>query len=196
MDKQQGMAIVDGLRAAQAAGAPVVELQGDDARNCSFVTPESVVLGSFALLDGALMILVGSTNQQHGEQRSDDFQFRAYTRRNKVVLTTNKADAQGVVWGYSASLQDGKNAERRQAFRDAAGSDSIVIPYPVGDPKPFISAVPLRPDVVLELERDGRRELHVFDAKLRVMGAALVAATKGILPPPRQPLGGTSPTTS
>jgi len=28
----------------------------------------------------------------------------------------------------------------------------------------------LRPDIVLELEREGRHELHVFDAKLRVDG--------------------------
>src|SRR4051812_15689148 len=114
MDKQQGQKIVDGLRAAQAARGPVVELQGDDARNFMFVAPESIVLGSFSMLDGAFFVLVGTTYGYRDSHQEQDFQLRAYTPRNKVVLTTNKADAQGVVWSYSASLQDGKNALRKQ----------------------------------------------------------------------------------
>lgn len=136
MDERQAQTIVDGLRVAHSAKAPVVELQGEDARNFTFVTPESIVLGSFSVLDGAFFILVGTTYR-----RREDYQFRAYKPRNRVVLTTNKADAQGVVWDYSASLQDGKNALRRQVFRDAAGADSIVIPYPGADLSAFISAV-------------------------------------------------------
>lgn len=136
MEKQQAQKIVDGLRVAQAAKAPVIELQGEEARNFTFVTPDSIVLGSFSVLDGAFFILVGTTYQ-----RAEDFQFRAYKPRNKVVLTTNKVDASGVVWGYSASLQDGKNAVRKQTFRDAAGADSIVIPFPTSNLSEFISAV-------------------------------------------------------
>ena len=136
MDQQQAQKIVDGLRTAQTAKGPVVELQGEDARNFTFVTPRSIVLGSFSVLDGAFFILVGTT---YGG--GEDFQFRAYKPRNKVVLTTNKVEAQGVVWGYSASLQDGRNALRKQVFREAAGADSIVIPFPASDLTAFISAV-------------------------------------------------------
>jgi uncharacterized protein len=42
-------------------------------------------------------------------------------------------------------------------------------------PQPRRSAsLVLRPDIVLEIERDGQPELHVFDAKLRVDGVALL----------------------
>ena len=140
MDKQQAQKIVGGLRAAQAAAGPVVELQGDDARNFTFVAPESIVLGSFSMLNDAFFVLVGTTYGYRDSHQEQDFQLRAYKPRNKVVLTTNRADAQGVLWSYSASLQDGKNALRKQVFREAAGADSIVIPYPAADASAFISA--------------------------------------------------------
>ena len=141
MDKQQAQKIVDGLRAAQAAGGPIAELQGHDARNFMFVAPESIVLGSFSMLNGAFFVLVGTTYGYRDSHQEQDFQLRAYNPRNKVVLTTNRADAQGATWSYSASLQDGKNALRKQVFREAAGADFIVIPYPAADASPFISAV-------------------------------------------------------
>lgn len=40
-----------------------------------------------------------------------------------------------------------------------------------GKPAPFCSAsLRLRPDIIVEIERDGLRELHAFDAKLRLDG--------------------------
>ena len=106
-----------------------------------FVAPESIVLGSFSMLNGAFFVLVGTTYGYRDSHQEQDFQLRAYNPRNKVVLTTNRADAQGATWSYSASLQDGKNALRKQVFREAAGADFIVIPYPAADASPFISAV-------------------------------------------------------
>jgi predicted component of viral defense system (DUF524 family) len=50
MDRQQALTIVDGLRAAQAAQAPVVELFGPEARDFAFVKDETTrkeLLGSF-----------------------------------------------------------------------------------------------------------------------------------------------------
>jgi len=44
-----------------------------------------------------------------------------------------------------------------------------------GKPSPRRSAsLMLRPDIIIEIERDGQLELHVFDAKLRVDGVASV----------------------
>jgi predicted component of viral defense system (DUF524 family) len=40
-------------------------------------------------------------------------------------------------------------------------------------PPPYRSAsLWLRPDIILDIERDGQRELHAFDAKLRIHGVA------------------------
>jgi hypothetical protein len=136
MENLHAQRIVDGLRSAQGAGGPVVELQGASARSFGFVTETSTVLGSFSVMDGAFFVVVATT---YGG--NVDFQLRAYKVRAKPVLTTNKANEQGVIWDYSASKQDGNNAARKEAFRKLAGADSIFIPYPSADASEFISAV-------------------------------------------------------
>ncbi len=140
MDKQQGLAIVEGLRAAQAAGAPVVELHGDAARNFAFVKDEArkVLLGSFGVeVDKPFFVVVVST------PRSDDgFQFIVYEKLGgTALLVTSELSGQGIVWTYQAGKQDGNNALRKRAFVDAAKAEALTLPVPTRDIKPFSAAV-------------------------------------------------------
>jgi|GEM_PF-2981514 len=129
MNKQQGMEIVEGLRQAKAAGSPVIELTGDDARNFNFVTVEEreQLLGSFCVeQDKRFFILVASTPRS-----AEDFQFMVYEKlKGSPVLTTKSANASGVVWTYSTSKQSGDNQARKRAFVEAAQSESLTIPFP------------------------------------------------------------------
>lgn len=78
MDKQQGMVIVDGLREAQTAGAAVVELSGEQARDFNWVTVEErkELLGSFCVEIGKkFFVLLASTPRS-----TEDFQFMVYEK--------------------------------------------------------------------------------------------------------------------
>jgi 5-methylcytosine-specific restriction enzyme B len=139
MNKQQGLAIVEGLRNAQAAGAAVVELS-EDARNFNWVTvrEREVLLGSFCVESGKkFFALVASTPRS-----IEDFQFMVYEKfKGSPVLTTRSATDDGVVWTYSTSKQHGDNKARKKAFFEAAKSDSITIPFPAKDITAFSAAV-------------------------------------------------------
>jgi 5-methylcytosine-specific restriction enzyme B len=130
MDKQQALKIVESLRKAQAAGAPVVELEGAEARNFAFVRDEAerkVLLGSFSVEAGKKFFLsVVSTRRS-----DDDFQFFVFEKlKGQPVLVTNLMEADGLVWKYQPSKQHGDNQARKRAFIEAAKQDGVTIPGP------------------------------------------------------------------
>lgn len=139
MDKPQALKIVESLRQAQVSGAPVVELEGDEARNFAFVkNTDKVVLGTFRIdTEKKFFVCLASTTRS-----TDDFQFHVFEKVGaNSVLTTITAGPAGVVWTYSTSKQTGDNEARKKAFYDAAKSPSITIPYPREDISEFASAV-------------------------------------------------------
>jgi 5-methylcytosine-specific restriction enzyme B len=130
MDKQQALKIVEGLRKARAAGAPVVELEGAEARDFAFVKDEAarkVLLGSFGVEAGKKFFLsVVSTPRS-----DDDFQFFVFEKlKGQPVLMTNLMEADGLVWKYQPSKQQGDNQARKRAFLEAAKQDGVTIPAP------------------------------------------------------------------
>src|SRR5688572_2573604 len=115
MDKQQAQTIVDGLKQARAAGAPVVELQGAEARDFNWLQLDvrPYLLGSFCIEAGKKFFAVVAS-------RNDvNFQFMVFERfKRSPLLTTDAATSEGVVWTYQAAKQDGKhnNEARNKAF--------------------------------------------------------------------------------
>ena len=83
---------------------------------------------------------------------------------DSVVEVKVSTDLVGIKRGLEVSWDGGPTVHYNPTFRRGAKA-------------PWTSASQrLRPDVVLEILREGRHELHVFDAKLRVQGKALVGA--------------------
>ena len=141
MDKQQALRIVEGLRSAQASGAPVIELLGSDARDFVFVRDDQGrknLLGSFGVEVGKkFFVSVVST------PRSDDsFQFMVFERlKHNPVLTTSYVSAAGLVWTYQPTKQTGDNQARKRAFLEAANAESLAIPFPDEGLTKFSAAV-------------------------------------------------------
>ena len=141
MNKQQGMEIVGRLRRAAKAGAPVVELDGADARNFVFVRNENerkVLLGSFGVEAGKkFFVSLVST------PRSDEaFQLLVYEKlKGNPVLASVYMNSSGIVWTYQATKQHGDNQARKKAFLEAAKADSLTIPLPGDDISEFSNAI-------------------------------------------------------
>ncbi len=140
MNKQQGMAIIEGLRKAQAAGAGVVELNGDDARNFNWVAVRvrEELLGSFCVEIGRkFFALVASTPRS-----TEDFQFIVYEKfKGSPILTTKSASTDGLVWTYTPTKQDAHNEARKDVFLEAAKAKSLTIPLPQQDLDGFSAGV-------------------------------------------------------
>lgn len=141
MNKQQGMAIIEGLRRARAAGGPVVELTGADARNFTFVRDDSVrkvLLGSFGVEAGKKFFATVVS-----APRSDDaFQFFVFEKlKGNPVLATSSASEDGIVWTYQATKQHGDNHARKRAFLEAAKAESLTTPLPREDISEFSAAI-------------------------------------------------------
>ncbi len=92
-------------------------------------------------------------------------------------------DAVGLVLGRAPDVVeqvevDEVSVDLRRGFR-VAWNAGPTVHYNLSfsrnmDPPRRSSSLLLRPDVVVEIERDGKRELHVFDAKLKVDGLATI----------------------
>jgi energy-coupling factor transporter ATP-binding protein EcfA2 len=139
MNKEQGLKIVESLRKAQAAGAPVVELAGADARNFAFVRDEAtrkVLLGSFCVEAGKKFFVSVVSRE------SDDFGIAVYEKLKGIpVLATNVMSADGIVWTYKPTKWSGDNQARKKAFKDAAKVESLTFPLPQEDVTEFSAAV-------------------------------------------------------
>jgi hypothetical protein len=140
MNTQEATDIVERLRSAQRAGAPVEELHGDEARRFGFFEGRSVVLGSFAVraanLPAFFVSVVSKTHQ------TDGFQFFVMERlRAPPVLGSSFVTPTTVRWRYTPAKQSGDNAARKRAFVEVNGSDTIDIPLPGEDIAPFASVV-------------------------------------------------------
>jgi 5-methylcytosine-specific restriction enzyme B len=130
MDKQQGMEIVTRLRQAAAAGAPVVELLGTEAKSFVFVKDRAIVLGSFRIEQGAKFFVSIASSPTSTES----FQMLIYEKqKGNPVLASSTFDSTGIVWTYEASKQDGGNQLRKKAFLEAANAESLTFPLPDSD---------------------------------------------------------------
>jgi 5-methylcytosine-specific restriction enzyme B len=138
MNKQQGMEIIERLRQAASAGAPVVELVGDDAKNFVFVKDRKVLLGSFGIeADRKFFVSVVS-----GSSNAETFQMLVYEKlKGNPVLASSYLDDTGIVWTYQATKQKGDNQARKKAFFNAAKGESISFPLPSGDVTEFSKAI-------------------------------------------------------
>lgn len=77
-------------------------------------------------------------------RNDDDFGFVVLERpTGNVILASNLAGTDGIHWKYQPAKQHGDNQARKKAFVDAAGSNSIVIPFPTADISAFSAAVTL-----------------------------------------------------
>ncbi len=140
MDKQHAQKIVEGLRSARAAGGPVIELEGEEARDFNWATADvrKDLLGSFCVERGKKFFVVVASTPRSNE----DFQFIVYEKlKGSPILTTKSAHPDGLVWTYLPSKQDAHNAARKQAFLEAAKTDAITIPFPTADIAAFSAAV-------------------------------------------------------
>lgn len=138
MNKQEGLDIVERLRRAATAGAPVIELLGDEAKNFTFVRDRSVVLGSFGVEAGKKFFVSVASSSNN----VDAFQVLFYEKlKGNPVLASSYIDAGGIVWTYQAAKQTGDNQARKKAFLDAAKAPSITIPLPGNDVGDFCNAV-------------------------------------------------------
>jgi hypothetical protein len=140
VDKQQAQKIVDGLRAAEDAKGAVVELLGQEARNFKFVKEpdRKVLVGSFRIEVGRTFFVSVVSSPRN----DDDFNFAVCERPNgNVILSSNLAGTDGIHWKYQPAKQHGDNQARKTAFIDAAGLDTIVIPFPTADISAFNAAV-------------------------------------------------------
>ena len=143
MNEQEGKDVVDRLRRAAKAGAPVVELVGSEARGFVFVEDIDVrktLLGSFAVnVPNELPFFVSVVAKVN---RTDEFQFFVMERRQgSPVLGTSNVEGTCLRWRYSPTKQSGDNAARKQAFISKNGSDIIDIPLPGDDVMPFAEAI-------------------------------------------------------
>lgn len=143
MNEQEGRRIVEGLRQAQRAGAPVEELLGKEARKFVFVEDVAVrpiLLGSFSVrVPGILPFFVSLVVKA---RKPDDFQcFIMDKKRGSPVLGTSVCTANHLRWRYSPTKQSGDNAARKRAFVEQNGSDTVDIPLPGEHVRPFAEAV-------------------------------------------------------
>jgi 5-methylcytosine-specific restriction enzyme B len=140
MNTQEANDIVERLRSAQRAGAPVEELHGEDARRFGFFADRQLILGSFAVrAPGMLKFFVSVVSKSNPD---DGFQFFVMERlRAPPVLGSSFVSRDAVRWRYTPAKQSGDNAARKRAFIEATGSDTIDIPLPSDDIVPFASTV-------------------------------------------------------
>ena len=62
-------------------------------------------------------------------------------RKGSTVLGTNRYDGTNLVWRYNPTKQSGDNAERKAEFVRLAKTDSIAIPLPEEDIRPFAEQI-------------------------------------------------------
>jgi hypothetical protein len=75
-------------------------------------------------------------------RNDDDFSFAVFERPNgNQILSANLAGTDGIHWKYQPAKRHGDNQARKMAFIEAAGSDTIVIPFPTADISAFNAAV-------------------------------------------------------
>lgn len=143
MNEQEGRDIVERLRRAQRAGAPVDELHGDEARAFVFVdhvAARPVLLGTFAVTapnsQRFFVTVVVKAN------KTNEFQFFVMDRKKgSPILGTSNYSPTSLIWRYSPTKQSGDNAARKRAFIEANGSATIEIPLPSDDVRPFAEAI-------------------------------------------------------
>ena len=142
MNEQEGKDIVERLRRAQKAGAPVEELLGAAARDFQYVKDEkrrAVLLGSFLIKDSVAPFFVSVISKAN---RRDAFQlFVNKKRRGFASVVTDNYAGDHLLWRYSPSKQSGDNAARKAAFLKAHGSLEIAFPLPDDDVGRFADAV-------------------------------------------------------
>jgi hypothetical protein len=141
MNEHEGRDIVERLRRAQKAGAPVEELVGTAARNFHHVKSEkrAVLLGSFLIKASPAQFFVSVVSKA---DRHDDFQFFVNKKhRGHPSVVTDRYAGDQLLWRYSPTKQSGDNAARKAAFLKAHGSLEIAFPLPDDDVGRFADAV-------------------------------------------------------
>lgn len=138
MNKQEALDIVERLRNAAKAGASIVELTGEAAKDFTFVRDRNVVLGSFGVEVGKKFFVSVASSSTDDEA----FQLLIYEKlRGNPVLASSTVQDGAIVWKYSSSKQKGDNKARKKAFLDLVGAPSIPIPLPTDDVAEFSSQI-------------------------------------------------------
>src|SRR5699024_2918442 len=126
------------LRRSAKAGAPVVELLGDEAKNFTFVRDRSVVLGSFCVEAGKKFFVSIASSSTNDEA----FQLLVYEKlKGNPVLASSYVENGGNDWTYQAAKQTGDNQARKKAFLAAAKAESLTIPLPSDNVTQFSHAI-------------------------------------------------------
>jgi len=131
------------LRRAAAAGAPIVELEGEEARDFFFISDAEkrpVLLGSFRIAPDAAPPFFASV--VIGAGGPDNYQFFVIERmKGPPVLVTSGVSDKGLAWRYQPRKQSGDNEHRLHVFKQLAKDERILIPFPDDDFVGFVDAL-------------------------------------------------------
>jgi len=142
MNELEAKDIVERLRKAQQAGAPVEELLGSAARDFQHVKHEHrrpVLLGSFLIKAAStpfFVSVVSKVNRHDAFQLFVNKKLRAFPR-----LVTDRRAGDRLLWRYTPTKRTGDNAARQAAFLKTYGSLEMEFPVPEDDVSRFAEAV-------------------------------------------------------
>lgn len=141
MNEIEARELAESLRGIEAAGGPVKELHGLAARDFNWVRREDlfpIMLGSFRVEPSGTVPFYVSVV---AKSAADGKVFINDKVKGSAILEPNTRTTAGLIWRYKAAKQSGDNNKRNEAFRQAAGSLELTIPFPRDDVQPFAEAI-------------------------------------------------------
>lgn len=141
MDDKQARDLGERFRRAADASGDVEELQGADARDFVFIADRPQLVGSFKVGGSGPRPFFVSIVSGYAHRRNNFQLFVMEKRKGSPMLGTSRHNGSNLLWRYNPTKQSGENAKRKVEFMRLAGTDSIAIPLPEADIRPFADQV-------------------------------------------------------
>ena len=141
MDEKQARDLGERFRRAADASGDVEELHGADARDFVFIADRPQLVGSFKVGGSGPRPFFVSIVSGYTPQRNNFQLFVMEKRKGSPMLGTSRHNGSNLLWRYNPTKQSGENAKRKVEFVRLAGTDSIAIPLPEEDIRPFADQV-------------------------------------------------------